>query len=978
MSFEDLGPLDFKDVGPLHYKMPRENQVDPVLRDTFAVMAKNFYEQTGEPLNVTDSFRSREEQADLYKKKPNLASPPGKSRHEMGMALDLDPMQVPKLEELGLLDTHGFVRPALNKGETWHIELPRFEKAEKVAATVSNFKDLGPISGFEDLGVVEASTLRALPTEEKPPMLDPFAEAEVSGALGLAGAGLGWAASRPREWLLEPTVGRAYDALAPLVGAPTEKGFVPTQVSLESMMRPGEAGQVGGKEVAGEVTMPAITPRETLMLGSEAKLLGLLSRIPAISRAYQAGQRKLPQVLTPKGKAIGPISPLSIVDNPVYGDRVFQKQLKLLEDTPFGVKGDKVGQFPFREEHLNLRKAAERVDFHKPRLDTLETGEALLDRVDDALPGAKRIFWYEGKIAENIGHRRSLLLDDELKAWRTKLDPDSPTRAGAWALQERKGGPARLAKTGKVAPEALTVDEEALVSWSREKFDDWYEMVNKARILAGKQPFPKTDDYITFMTRFEELGKTTNPLFADYQYFLTTHKGGLRFPWEEKVRGAGKIETDLLKIVGNYGKITEKYVATAPTVGKIRQFTDKWVLPDGTKLKPLSETSPSLDAALNRWADQVAGVTPAEAVVGRWAADKFYKLSNNIALFTMSFNPRTWANQVGALVGAAGEAGPVNLLRSIIDLAEPANWKLARSTTRSLTQRRMDVSLDDLGQRFAANALGRAQHIGMYPVEVVDDFVATASYLAGLKRGKQLGLKGEDLTQFADQLVERTQGAPSPLSRSYIQASKLGKGFTTFQTFTIADANWVSRHILGINNPNWSSREMWKKVAGATVAGVTLVGAFRGLGIRAPVPDFLRVWETYDGGGSTSEIAQTLFEETAPYIPVAGGLAYGKAPGGPVASLVLDTLTGVKNPTEALAALTGVPAGGVAAKFLKSQPGIELRSELERSIDLPIGPRGKFKEPPLSAYESIMGVDRPFKPKRTENRLDEMLRRLVK
>src|SRR4030065_1251594 len=121
--------------------LPRVEKVDPGLRNRFVSMAKDYYEQTGEPLKVTDSFRSNTEQTDLYARKPNLAAPPGKSNHEFGKALDIDQSQVPKLEELGLLDKHGFVRPALSKGETWHIELPRFEGAGKIAGSLKEVSD---------------------------------------------------------------------------------------------------------------------------------------------------------------------------------------------------------------------------------------------------------------------------------------------------------------------------------------------------------------------------------------------------------------------------------------------------------------------------------------------------------------------------------------------------------------------------------------------------------------------------------------------------------------------------------------------------------------------------------------------------------------------------------------------------------------------------------------------------------------------
>lgn len=807
-------------------------------------------------------------------------------------------------------------------------------------------------------------------------MLDNIPEAKYVNEVGAA---VGDVLAAPRTYLTEPTVGKAYDKLLPLINPNVNleqerKGFVIQPTSYESMLRPGEFGQVGGEETPGTVNMLTMTPREMLLGAADAKVVGLANRANQIRKAYTAGQRVLPQVLSPKGKALGPISPLSVVDDPAHGPIAYQGTLKLAEDTPFGAKGEKVGTFPFRQEHLDLRLAAEKVDFSAPKLETIETTEAMLDRINDALPGAKKIFWEEGKRAENIAHRRTLLLQDEVADWGKKLDTAQSKNAGAWAIAQRKGGPERLTASNVPIPASLSESETALVSWSRERFDDWFEQVNKARLLAGKQPFPYSEDYITFMRRFEELGKNINPLFVDYTYFKPFEHGGLKFPWEKAPKKAGPIETDLLKIVNNYGQTAERYIATAPQVGKIRQFTNEWKLANGTKIEALAEKSPSLDSALQRYADQIAGVPPADRILGRWAADQFYKLSNRFALYTMTFNPRTWTNQIGAIVGAAGETSFPMMVQSIKELGQnPKLWFEYRKASQMLAQRRMDVSMADFEKGLYGSALGKAQHIGMYPTEIVDDFFATAAFGAGLKKAKQLGLKGEDARRFADAIVPRTQGDPSVFSRSPIQSTKLGKGMTTFGTFAIADANYVARHILGINNPNWTQKEMWRKLAHATLAGVSLVGLSRAFGVRAPVPDFFKMWDAYEAGETPTKIATTGLQELVSRAPVVGGLAMGQVPGGPVVSSALDLVSERKSPLEIGFSFTGAPAGGVISKLLKSEPGVNLRGKLEDVTGLPIGPRGEFKDPLKTPFESIMGVDRLLTGAKTLNRADELL-----
>lgn len=91
------------------------------LNDFLKFSLVNYAKDYGRPLEVTSAFRTYEEQADLYRKfGKGRAAPPGKSRHETGNAIDLNPNN-------GQLDTdklrkHNLFRPMLEK-EPWHVEV---------------------------------------------------------------------------------------------------------------------------------------------------------------------------------------------------------------------------------------------------------------------------------------------------------------------------------------------------------------------------------------------------------------------------------------------------------------------------------------------------------------------------------------------------------------------------------------------------------------------------------------------------------------------------------------------------------------------------------------------------------------------------------------------------------------------------------------------------------------------------------------
>lgn len=57
--------------------------------NAFNAMSRYHAATTGRPLCVTDSYRSYQEQVDVYQRKPSLAAVPGTSNHGWGLAVDL-------------------------------------------------------------------------------------------------------------------------------------------------------------------------------------------------------------------------------------------------------------------------------------------------------------------------------------------------------------------------------------------------------------------------------------------------------------------------------------------------------------------------------------------------------------------------------------------------------------------------------------------------------------------------------------------------------------------------------------------------------------------------------------------------------------------------------------------------------------------------------------------------------------------------
>lgn len=185
--FADLrGEKPQKAELPYAAKTARLAGMRPEFMEPFAQMAQEYYQRTGQVLNIDDAFRTAAAQAEAHRLKPNLAAAPGHSQHELGMAMDLNTEQANKLHQLGLLQKYGFYRPMMtqspgHKFEPWHIQLARnFEReAETRGASAQNnfqdpFADLrgvkGPPPAGKELTNDPFADLRAAPKPQPKPL----------------------------------------------------------------------------------------------------------------------------------------------------------------------------------------------------------------------------------------------------------------------------------------------------------------------------------------------------------------------------------------------------------------------------------------------------------------------------------------------------------------------------------------------------------------------------------------------------------------------------------------------------------------------------------------------------------------------------------------------------------------------------------------------------------------------------------------
>jgi uncharacterized membrane protein YgcG len=95
--------------------------LEPGVQKRLAGMASEYFNTTGQKMQVNTAYRDSKEQAELFKKYGSpRAAPPGRSKHEVGLAFDINSADANKAVGLGLFEKFGFARPV--SAEAWHIE----------------------------------------------------------------------------------------------------------------------------------------------------------------------------------------------------------------------------------------------------------------------------------------------------------------------------------------------------------------------------------------------------------------------------------------------------------------------------------------------------------------------------------------------------------------------------------------------------------------------------------------------------------------------------------------------------------------------------------------------------------------------------------------------------------------------------------------------------------------------------------------
>jgi hypothetical protein len=539
---------------------------------------------------------------------------------------------------------------------------------------------------------------------------------------------------------------------------------------------------------------------------------------------------------------------------------------------------------------------------------------------------SKELFYRPIKAAEKRFFDEAEATAKTVKEVRTaavKSNKKAPERIMLHAIAQESGGAKQLQAIGKVAPD-LTKEELKAYNFLRKEYDSLLDRLNESRIFAGKKPINRRENYFTHireMNALEELGYST--VGDDVADLITKgiHRNAPSFRFAKSRTGAPmkKIELDAFNVFNKYREPALYNINLTPEIAKIREMTrTKITDPVSKEVFEFGEKYPQLKGEVDSWLDVVAKQDKESIKALKPFVNIAKVLNQNVVFSTMAFNIQSAVIQPSAIISTVTEIGPKFTQKGIQQLMVKG-WDEAFELSNVLKGRKFDTAIEDIG-----NLGGRRRKLaraGMKPLQALDQVTATATWYGAHDLAKARGLTGKAATNFADDVVVRTQASASPSDLAEIQRSDMGKLLTTFQTFVINQWNWLKRDVAGIGNKEITKKEATKKL----LTYISAVGMWNVLSDKVGIPTpFPQPFKSYREEETRLGGAKEVGRELASVVPVLGGtVRFGGSLGGPLVDTIQKGFSIVSGkysnntPAEVIAKLLGIPGVSQMKKTLK-------------------------------------------------------------
>ena len=515
-------------------------------------------------------------------------------------------------------------------------------------------------------------------------------------------------------------------------------------------------------------------------------------------------------------------------------------------------------------------------------------------------------------------------------------------RIDNYAVSRQEGGAARLRAMGKKIVTELTPVEMKIYDRMQDIYKDLYVRINKVRKDSGQKEFPAVKNYSTWI---HDLGKLNELEKISMFGKLESIQKGLKriqgipskldktgrapsMKGHEKFRGGpdtpGHLRLDAFENFNQYAMMAGEVLGKTDHIAYLHEL-----------LQPkfeLYKNAPNTYNFLNEWLDYQKGNVPEMFVTNPKTKKIMSKLSGNVAVSYITFAPRSALVQFSSLNNSITEIGLTRMAEGIAKGLSPAELKRAAKESNALTVRTPETIITDAlsGTPTFPGKIGKNIHkvgktvkkVGIAPLSLSDSIVSYTTWLGAEAKGRAQfkksaeykALSGEKAQEalkefginFADDVVIRAQGSAAKSARSPIQRTAEGRFVTTLQTFTIANFDYLSRHVLGIKNPDITKPAQVAKIMRWVATSAMISQGFEQLGLRSPIPTPVKAYqEELEQTKNKVDAVKVAATEILEFIPIYGGkYKFGSE----LSGAVVDQLVRLSNgDMTALPRLIGTP-----------------------------------------------------------------------
>ncbi len=563
-------------------------------------------------------------------------------------------------------------------------------------------------------------------------------------------------------------------------------------------------------------------------------------------------------------------------------------------------------------------------------------------RTFEKLPSEiKEMFYRIVKRGEKLTYDRLRDILKRTKKIRKSVPYTSQKRIGIHAIARQPDGIEVLAgqeitKIPKLKPKELKAYNDL-----RGIYDELYVLVNKARVESGEKPFPKMENYFTWMQDFQRLKNTKDfTMFDDWRTIESKMAQTKRVPsfrfaefraGPEKSR---KLSLNSFEVIDAYAKTATEYIEMGPRLAKLHELLSERF--------GMASNAPHAYNFIKQWHAYQTGKIPAWDIANPQVRKGMQVLNTNIMYGLLSYYLRSAFIQPAALASSYAVLGGYYMGVGLSHAMSPSKWKRAGRISDVLNTRAPESVMYDameIGTGLPGQIQRKVGQTGLLPLTGLDSVAARITWLGAYAKAlEKLKMSKIDAKHYADDIVTKTQASGARSDVAPLQRTQVGRTLTCLQTFVINHWGFITKDVMGIKNANINNPTRVKRIIRFVLATTAVNALFEdGFGLNSPNPTPIKAYrEEFEKTENHPKAFRSGVKEIAEYIPIWGGrLRYGSELGGPVISKTLELIE--KGSVSALTMLMGLPG---ANEFFRAARAYERRGTLADIL------LGRYIEPP--------------------------------